>query len=194
MPAKNYSKKIETPDKCCTARGSDLRVHYKNTRETAAAIKGMGLRRAVQFLENVLEQKEAVPFRRHTGGAGRHAQAKHHKYPNVGWPKKSAEFLLSLLLNAESNAEFKQLDVDAMKITHIQVQRATKQRRRTYRAHGRIGAYLCSPCHIELILTQQDEPVSRGSGAKSSVSSRRPKKVSKKKLARERLRGQQQAQ
>jgi large subunit ribosomal protein L17e len=34
----------------------------------------------------------------------------------------------------------KSLDLDALVITHIQVNQAPKQRRRTYRAHGRIGA------------------------------------------------------
>ena len=35
--------------------------------------------------------------------------------------------------------QFKQLDADKLKITHIAVQKAAKTRRRTYRAHGRIN-------------------------------------------------------
>merc|ERR1711962_920824 len=68
------------------------------------------------------------------------------------WPKKSAEFLLHMLKNAESNAELKGLDVDSLVIEHIQVNKAPKMRRRTYRAHGRINPYMSSPCHIEMIL------------------------------------------
>ena len=37
------------------------------------------------------------------------------------------------------SVQMKGLDVDALHITHIQVNRAPKQRRRTYRAHGRIN-------------------------------------------------------
>ena len=37
------------------------------------------------------------------------------------WPKKSAEFLLHLLKNAESNAEYKGLDSDHLVVDHIQV-------------------------------------------------------------------------
>uniref|UniRef100_A0A8C0RA65 Large ribosomal subunit protein uL22 n=1 Tax=Canis lupus familiaris TaxID=9615 RepID=A0A8C0RA65_CANLF len=66
------------------------------------------------------------------------------------WPKKSAEFLLHMLKNAESNAELKGLDVDSLVIEHIQVNKAPKMRRRTYRAHGQINPYMSSPCHIEL--------------------------------------------
>lgn len=35
--------------------------------------------------------------------------------------------------------QVKGLDVDALHISHIQVNQAQKQRRRTYRAHGRIN-------------------------------------------------------
>lgn len=35
--------------------------------------------------------------------------------------------------------QVKGLDVDALEITHIQVNKAQQQRRRTYRAHGRIN-------------------------------------------------------
>lgn len=54
------------------------------------------------------------------------------------WPVKSAEHLLTLLKNAEANADTKGLDTSNLIIKHIQVNQAPKQRRRTYRAHGRV--------------------------------------------------------
>lgn len=54
------------------------------------------------------------------------------------WPVKSAEFLLGLLKNAEANADTKGLDTGNLVVKHIQVNQAPKQRRRTYRAHGRV--------------------------------------------------------
>lgn len=151
----------------CKARGSDLRVHFKNTRETAQAIKHMHLRKAMKYLKDVILKKQLVPFRRYNGGIGRKAQVQlshatrvlwvrsldfslwvwfvfqaknHHAAGSQGrWPKKSAEILLELLKNAESNAEVKMLNTDALVIDHIQVNAAAKIRRRTYRAHGRIN-------------------------------------------------------
>jgi hypothetical protein len=38
----------------------------------------------------------------------------------------------------------------------VQVNQAQKQRRRTYRAHGRINPYMCSPSHVELILKEKE--------------------------------------
>ncbi|RYR68523.1 hypothetical protein Ahy_A03g015020 isoform F [Arachis hypogaea] len=146
----------------CKARGSDLRVHFKNTRETAFAIRKLPLVKAKRYLEDVLAHKQAIPFRRFCGGVGRTAQAKNRHSNGQGrWPVKSAKFILDLLKNAESNAEVKGLDVDALYISHIQVNQAQKQRRRTYRAHGRINPYMSSPCHIELILSEKEEPVKK---------------------------------
>ena len=55
------------------------------------------------------------------------------------WPEKSAKYLLDLLKNAEANADTKGLDTSNLIIKHIQVNQAPKQRRRTYRAHGRVS-------------------------------------------------------
>ena len=67
----------------CKARVSNKRVHFKHCREIGAAIQGMGLSDAIVYLENVLEKKEAVPFRVFTGGIGRHAQVISFTNPNA---------------------------------------------------------------------------------------------------------------
>ncbi|KAJ1077198.1 hypothetical protein K5549_005368 [Capra hircus] len=133
-----YSLDPENPTKSCKSRGSNLCVHFKNTRETAQAIKGMHIRKATKYLKDVTLKKQCVPFRRYNGGVGRCAQAKQWGWTQGRWPKKSAAFLLHMLKNAESSAELKGLDVDSLVIEHIQVNQAPKMRRRTYRAHGRI--------------------------------------------------------
>jgi len=67
------------------------------------------------------------------------------------WPVKSAEFLLSLLKNAEANADTKGLDTSNLIVKHIQVNQAPKQRRRTYRAHGRVCRTVLLRSGTELI-------------------------------------------
>ena len=59
----------------------------------------------------------------------------------------------------QSNAELTGLDVDSLVIEHIQVNKAPKMWRRTYRAHGRINPYMSSPCHIEMILIEKEQIV-----------------------------------
>merc|ERR1711945_58495 len=179
-----YSQEPDNATKSCKARGSYLRVHFKNTRETAAVIKRMHLRKAVRFLNDVIKKKQCVPFRRFNGGVGRKAQAKAWGHTQGRWPKKSAEFLLQLLKNAESNAEFKGLDTDHLVIESIQVNAAPKMRRRTYRAHGRINPYMSSPSHIEVILAEKEQAVLRPTAGEEEPVK---KKVSQKKLKRQKM-------
>merc|ERR1711963_995992 len=150
-------------------------------RETAQAIKAMPLHRATKYRKNVIAQKEIIPFRRFMGGVGRHAQAKVHGTSQGRWPVKSAEFLLHLLKNAESNAEYKGLDADHLVVDHIQVNRAPKMRRRTYRAHGRINPYMSSPCHIELVLVEREQAIAKPEEEEGK------KKVSQKKLKKQKM-------
>merc|ERR1711894_463260 len=132
----------------------------------------MHLRRAVKYLKNVCDKTECIPFRRYNGGIGRCAQAKNFGATQGRWPKKSAE----------SNAEYKGLDTDHLVIEHIQVNRAPKMRRRTYRAHGRINPYMSSPCHIEVILAERERAIARPTEEED-----KKKKVSQKKLKRQKM-------
>ncbi|PTU23015.1 hypothetical protein P175DRAFT_0499572 [Aspergillus ochraceoroseus IBT 24754] len=156
-----YAAQDISAAKSARARGSYLRVSFKNTRETAQAINGMKLQRALTFLDNVTNKAEAVPFRRFAGSTGRCAQGKQWGVSKARWPVKSAQFLIDLLKNAEANADTKGLDTGNLVVKHIQVNQAPKGRRRTYRAHGRINPYMTNPCHIELILTEAEEVVQK---------------------------------
>lgn len=62
------------------ARGSDLRVHFKNTREAAAAIRGKDLGKAKTYLEDVIAHKRAVPFLRFNG-----VQGQRRATPEYAW-------------------------------------------------------------------------------------------------------------
>eukprot|EP00300_Choanocystis_sp_HF-7_P027331 c32425_g1_i1.p1 GENE.c32425_g1_i1~~c32425_g1_i1.p1 ORF type:complete len:168 (-),score=10.72 c32425_g1_i1:24-527(-) len=157
---KKLSKKEDNPARSASARGSDLRVHFKNTREAAMNIKNMPLEKAKQFLKDVMDKKQGVRFSRFNGGVGRKAQT---GGLSGRYPKKSAVVLLGLLENVTSNAEMKGLDADKLVISHIQVNQAQQQRRRTYRAHGRISAYMSSPCHVELIASEKAGEVKKPS-------------------------------
>mmetsp|Transcript_94946 Transcript_94946/g.148539 ORF Transcript_94946/g.148539 Transcript_94946/m.148539 type:complete len:185 (-) Transcript_94946:62-616(-) len=176
-----YSREATNPSKSCKAMGVDLRVHYKNTYETAQAIKGMNLKAAQTYLADVVEKKQCVPFRKYTGCIGRTPQAKAFKMSQGRWPVKSAKILIDLLRNAESNAEHKNLDTENLFIKHIQVNAAQQGRRRTYRAHGRIGPYMNCPAHVEMILEEKDETVEK------PEEEAKPKKFTKKQLAKRRL-------
>lgn len=73
------------------------------------------------------------------------------------------------------------MDLEKVSITHVNCNQAPKMRRRTYRAHGRVNAYMSSPAHIELIAEEANEEIVKEQEAA-------PVKMTKKQLAQSRSR------
>jgi len=180
-----YSRVPQDVEHSAQSHGSQIRVHYKHCREVCHTIQGMKLNEAKKFLRDVLHFRQAVPFTRHNSGCARHAQAKQRKVPGdqCGWPKKATQIVLGLLLNAEANAEAKKLDKTKLYVWSALAQRAIKQRRRTYRAHGRITAYKSCPAHVEIILRESSNKVAAAKEEKKATLPR-----SRKRLAQLRVR------
>eukprot|EP01068_Selenidium_serpulae_P005533 Selendium_serpulae@DN4068_c0_g1_i1.p1 len=181
--AYKYIRKPLVPETTAKALGLDMRVHFKNMYETAAVVRGMRVGKARQFLQDVIDRKRCVPFRRFTGCIGRTAQAKEWKTSQGRWPIKSCKYLMDILRNAQANAKDKHLrakeasqvnlQTDDLIISHIAVQKAAQGRRRTYRAHGRINPYKSSPCHVEVFLTPKDNEVPKATDKKEVRLTRR---------------------
>merc|ERR1719230_496822 len=127
----------------------------------------MNLNAAIKYLRNVVDFKAIIPFRVHTGGVGRHAQAKNlpggkkSSGSKGRWPVKATRVFIDLLKNAKANGDNRNLEVEKLVIKHIQVNHAPHMRRRTYRAHGRINAYMACPAHIEVICVPEDQAVAK---------------------------------
>merc|ERR1719169_136900 len=116
-----YTAEAKNASKACKASGTELRTHYKNMYNCTQAIKGMEYRKAVAYLEAVLEKKRCIPFRRYVGGVGRTPQAKEFGHTQGRWPQKSVKMLLNILKNAEANAEAKNLDSEKLFIKHLAI-------------------------------------------------------------------------
>jgi large subunit ribosomal protein L17e len=178
-----YSVEPEVPEKTSKARGSHVRVHFKHCREIAHYTKGMNVNKALKHLEDVLQFKAVIPFVRFCGGVGRKAMGKQVKSPgNIGrFPVKAVAVYRDLLKNAVANAETAELNPELLVIDHAQVNRAPAGRRRTFRAHGRIGKYASQPAHIEIMLKEVTPAVSKADDEGP------PKKITKKQAARRRF-------
>jgi large subunit ribosomal protein L17e len=108
----------------------------------------------------------------HQGGCGRKAQAKQFKVPGSKGrcSVKATAVYRDLVRNAAANAETKGLDAENCIIEHAQCNRAPPGRRRTYRAHGRIGKYASQPAHIEIILKEKSEGVEKADAPRVKIS------------------------
>ena len=53
----------------------------------------------------------------------------------------------------------KNLDVKLIFINKIEVNKAIKGRRRTFRAHGRINNFNSNPCHVQVFLLEKNKSI-----------------------------------
>ena len=166
-----YSRNAGT-NKVAKASGKDIRAHYKNTYETAKAVKGMSVAKAKQYLKDVLAHRRCIPYTKHYRGIGRTGQAAEFGKTMGRWPEKSVKIVLGLIQNLEANGNAKNLK--NLTIDHVQTDRAAKGRRRTYRAHGRIGPYLSSQCHVQMWAAEKAQNVRKEGKAKQVAKGKVP--------------------
>jgi large subunit ribosomal protein L22 len=143
------------PEKTVKASGREVRVSHKSAREICKTIKGMMLAQAKQYLRDVMDKKQAVPFRRFKKKAG-HRHGLEKAYAGR-YPVKTSKQILKVLEGAEANAEYKGLDTDRLRIIHASAYPGMKMKRFTPRAQGRASPKFQILCHIELALEEQPE-------------------------------------
>jgi len=145
----NYS--IEpVPEKTSKAMGKELHISKKHAHEIASAIKGMKLNIARSFLEDVVLLKRAVPYKRYI------RSVPHRKGMSTGrYPQKAAKEFLRVLKNAESNAAYKGLDSENLKITHIATKKGHSFRGSFPRAQGRATPKMHETVSVEMIVEAQ---------------------------------------
>jgi large subunit ribosomal protein L22 len=142
----NYSIEPE-PEKTSKALGKELHISKKHAHEIASAIKGMKLNKARVFLENVSELKQAVPYKRFT------RNIPHRKGMCTGrYPQKAAKEFLRVLKNVESNATYKGLDPENMRITHVATKKGHTYMGQFRRAQGRASPKNHETVSVEMIL------------------------------------------
>jgi len=154
MPNWGYSFQVEKhePERLAKASGRDLRIKPKHAREICATIRGMKVDQAKTFLEKVIALKQSVPFRRFKKKQAHRKDLKQFKWDAGRYPIKAAARIYEILSAAESNAEYKGLDVDLCRIVHVAAQRGRMIKRQIERAHGRASARYKHLTHIEVVL------------------------------------------
>ena len=155
MPKWGYSIISEEldPEKTVKASGREIRVSHKHAREVCHALKGMMLTKAKTYLQDVMEKKKAIPFKRYNKKAG-HRKGLEHAFAGR-YPINAAEKILRILISAEANAENKGLDTDKLQIIHAAAYPGMKVKRFTPRAHGRASPKNNILTHVEIVLGEK---------------------------------------
>ncbi|HEX2124068.1 MAG TPA: 50S ribosomal protein L22, partial [Nitrososphaeraceae archaeon] len=134
----NYSYAFQNFDKTKHVRAAirEKDISHKHSREVAVAIKGMSIEKARDFLNDVIRKKIAVPYRRYNNEVAHRSNVRDGFFAGR-FPQKPAKEFLKLLDNLETNAEYKGMDLDRLRIISAVVHKGTRLERFTPRAMGR---------------------------------------------------------
>lgn len=150
MPEWGYSVTGLDPDRTVKCAGRELRISPKATVELCRTIRGMKLPEAKKLLERVIEKKQAVAYRRYKKEVPHKRQLAEPFFAGR-FPQKAAGRLLRLLEELEANAEYRNLDIERLRIIHASSQRGSKVPRGNPRAFGRSDLLRGVLTHIELV-------------------------------------------
>ena len=124
-----YSRKVTgNIAKACT---HNARISVKNAKHVCRAVRGLYLKKAKEFLEDLIKGKRDINGKYYT---------------------KSAKEVLKIILSAEKNAEFKNMDLDNVYIAHIAALKGTTIYRRR---HKRSLGMRMKTAHLEVILKER---------------------------------------
>ena len=148
MPKRHFSFQDFDSTKHVRAAIREKPISHKHAREIAVAMKGLSIEKARDYLLDVTNLKRSIPFRRYKNQVG------HKSDPGTmsgRYPQKAATEILKLLDNLESNAEYKGIDLDRLKIINATVHKGRLMKRFTPRAMGRASPKNNAFTHVELV-------------------------------------------
>ena len=137
------------PETTSRAIGKELGISPKKCREVCKELTGMKVGAAKQYLRDVADLKKAVPYTRF--------KMQLSPKPGVGpgrYPKKAALAILRVLESAQSNAEYKGLEADNMRIKVAAASRGRIEKSYMPRAQGRSTPWNEQTTNIEIVLEE----------------------------------------
>ena len=148
MPKRYYAFQNYDTTKHVRAAIREKSISHKHAREISIAMKGLSIEKARDYLLDVTNLKRSIPFRRYKNQVG------HRSDPGVmsgRYPEKTAGEFLKLLDNLESNAEYKGMDMDRLKIINATTHKGVVIKRFIPRAQGRATDKNDVLTHVELV-------------------------------------------
>ena len=144
-----YACQNYVSDKMSKAVGLSLKgLSRKDGIMIAKFIKGKDLKLMIEYLENVLKFKKAIPYTQYNSGLS-------HQKGKIGsgrYPITACEHFLKILKSAKANANNKNLNVDNLVIKNVCVQQASATHR-----YGRHYGRVVKQAHIEVVLCEKEE-------------------------------------
>jgi large subunit ribosomal protein L22 len=139
--------KYSTPlaEKSARAVGIQLPISRKVAIEICNAIRGKNIEFAKKLLDSVIAGKQAIAYKRFNGDVG-------HRKGNMAagrYPMKASAEILNIIKSAEANAQYKELMVKNLVISHISAKNGVRQ------FTGGRSRTLNKRTHIEVVVQEK---------------------------------------
>jgi large subunit ribosomal protein L22 len=149
----NYSVEAD-PDTTAKAMLRERPISLKHSKAIAKAIKGKTVADAEAYLQDVIDEKQSVPFKQHNSGVG-------HRSDIDGWdagryPEKASQDFLKLLENVSNNADEQGFDGQSMVVAHLAPHKVGERMGRKPRAFGRADPWNTTLCDVEIVIAEED--------------------------------------
>jgi large subunit ribosomal protein L22 len=112
----NYSK-----EHMARAIGMSLPISFKQSVEICRYIKNKDVSEAKKILQDTIEKKIAIPFKRYNWDLGHKKKTGPARYP-----KNASKEIIKLIENVEANAQFKGLNTSNLIIAHVNAHKSGK--------------------------------------------------------------------
>lgn len=131
--------------KIAKSSGKNMRISVKHSVEIGKTLRGKKLASAMKILNNVIEKKQAIKFRRYNKDTG------HKKGMAAGrYPVNAAKEIYILLNNALANAINQEMDPEKIYIKTFITSRAVSKEQAANRRIGKLT-------HIDITVAQKEE-------------------------------------
>ena len=142
------AKQIDKKEHFAIAKSLNLPISTKQSVEISNFIRKKETSKAKMLLNEVLEHKKAVPFKRYNRDTG-------HKSGNIAsgrYPEKAIQNFLKLINTAEANAEDKGLDSKNLIITEMKADQGPQQWHQ-----GRMRRRKMKNTHLSIKVMEKEE-------------------------------------
>ena len=142
-----YTFKSYNHEHMARAKGMTLPISFKQSVEICDFISDRNVSDAKKILQNVIEKKVAIPFKRYNWDLGHKSKIGPGRYPE----KASREFI-KLIELVEANAQFKGLNTSNLVIAHISANKGGKAWH-----YGRQSRRKIKRTNIEIIVEEKSK-------------------------------------
>jgi large subunit ribosomal protein L22 len=148
---KGYST-LNFPEQSARARIIEANISLKDSINIAHYLRGMTLDKAKSAIDAAIEKKQAVRYFRYLDSVS------HRRGSGPGrYPVRALRIFRKAVDNVEANAEFKNLNLEKLRIIHLTATKGRMLKRYTPKAYGRAGGLDRDLINIEIVVEEVKE-------------------------------------